>query len=127
MTNVKQKSSAEYVSAFYSMYTYIIKREDTQIRNEFYRNYWKGFDDLLMAVKPENYVDFLNKSLTTFDVFGLGLSLTYVLSRVKDKMDADVVNSMYDLFFNMMTPNVFTRYSAERALLEYDKVLSKLS
>jgi serine/threonine protein kinase len=127
MTNVKRKSSVEYVSAFYSMYTYIIKREDKEIRNEFYRKYWKGFDDLLMAVKPENYFDFLNKSLSTFDVFGLGLSLTYVLSRVKDKMDTAVVNSMYDLFFNMMTPNVFTRYSAERSLLEYDKVLSKMS
>jgi hypothetical protein len=80
---------------------------------------------LFEDVKLRNF-DFLNKSLTTFDVFGLGLSLTYVLSRVKDKMDAVVVNSMYDLFFNMMTPNVFTRYSAERALLEYDKVLSQM-
>lgn len=127
MEELKKKENTPFVNAFTSMYTYVIKREDTALRNWFYKTYWKGFDDLLMAIKPENYEEFLKKSLSTFDVFGLGLSLMFVLSRVKKMMDGVVVNEMYNLCFNMMTPNVFARYSIERALLEYDKVLSKMS
>ena len=127
MKQLKKKENTPFVNAFTSMYTYVIKREDTPLRNWFYEMYWKGFDDLLMVIKPENYEEFLKKSLSSFDVFGLGLSLMYILSRFKKMMDAKVVNEMYNLCFNMMTPNVFTRYSIERALLEYDRVLSKMS
>jgi len=127
ISNLRQKTSMAFVKAFFDMHTYIFRKEDTALRTRFYNKYWKEFEDLIMAVKPENYMDFLNKSLTTFDVFGLGLSITFVLSRVKKYMDTGVVEQLYELAFNMMTPNVFTRYSIDRALLEYDKVLSKMA
>jgi serine/threonine protein kinase len=119
---LKNKSGTDFVKAFYEVYNYIIKSENKEMRSDFYKRYWKGFEDLMMSVRVDNYTEFLNKSLRTFDVYGLGLSFLFVLNRVKKFMDAAVVVQVYELCFNMMTPNVFARYTVERALLEYDKI-----
>ena len=124
LTALKSKSGTEFVKAFYEVFNYIIKSVDGDMRADFYKRYWKGFEDLLMAIRVDNYAEFLNRSLRTFDVYGLGLSFLYVLNRVKKFMDAKVVAQVYELCFNMMTPNVFARYTVERALLEYDKIFS---
>jgi serine/threonine protein kinase len=127
LTALKNKTATDFVKAFYEVFTYIIRSVDGDMRADFYKRYWKGFEDLLMAVRVENYTEFLNKSLRTFDVHGLGLSFLFVLNRVKKFMDAKVVAQLYELSFNMMTPNVFARYTVERALLEYDKIFDRVS
>jgi serine/threonine protein kinase len=122
LTALKKKSATEFVKAFYEVFNYIIRNVDGDMKADFYKRYWKGFEDLFMSIRVENYAEFLSKSLRTFDVYGLGLSFLYVLNRVKKFMDAKVVSEVYELCFNMMTPNVFARYTVERALLEYDKI-----
>ena len=123
LESLKKKSSdVPFVKSFYEFFTYIIKSNDSELRLDFYKRYWKGFEDLLMSVRMDNYTEFLNKSLKTFDIYGLGLSFLFVLNRVKKNMDDKIVEQLYELCFNMMTPNVFARYSVERALLEYDKI-----
>lgn len=127
LANLKKKNkNMAFVEAFYEMYNYVIKREDKEVRADFYKKYWEGFEDLLLAIQPDNYDEFLKKSLTTFDVFGLGLSLLYVLNRLKNSMDKKVVDEMYDLCCKMMTPNVFARYTIDEALLEYDKIIRRM-
>ena len=122
LESLKKKIDVPFVKSFYEFFTYIIKKDDSALRMDFYKRYWKGFEELLMTVRMDNYAEFLNKSLKTFDVYGLGLSLLFVLNKVKKNMDAKIVSQVYELCFHMMTPNVFQRYSAEKALFEYDKI-----
>jgi len=122
LNDLKKKSDTPFVKTFYDVFTYVIKSSDSEMRADFYKRYWKGFEDLLRSIRLENYEAFLNSSLRTFDVYGLGLSFLYVLNKVKKWMDAKVVAQVYELCFNMMTPNVFMRYNIDMALLEYDKI-----
>jgi serine/threonine protein kinase len=89
--------------------------------------FWQGFKELINKLPANGYAKFLDISLKGFDVFGLGLTLMYVLSRTKKVLDPKSVALMDDLFFRMMTPDVYSRLSIEEATKEYEKVLVSLS
>ena len=127
MNALRKKSNLSFVTAFEIMIEYIFKREDKERRKIFSDKYWMAWRDLLLSISKENYNEFLDKTLYGFDMFGLGLSFLYILSRVKQFMPPNVVNSMNELFFKMMTPNVFVRIKVEDALNEYERIIAELS
>lgn len=88
--------------------------------------FWQGFKELINKLPANGYANFLDVSLKGFDVFGLGLTLMYVLSRTKQMLDPKSITLMDDLFFRMMTPNIYARLSIEEATKEYEKVLASL-
>ena len=62
-----------------------------------------------------------------FDVFGLGFTLLYVLSRTRKWLDENVVAALDELFFKMITPDVFSRLTIEDAMVEYERIVKGLS
>lgn len=121
--NVRTKKDTKFVSAFYTLLKYMgVSDED---RTRFYERHMAEFRELL--VKPGSFDTYLDKALAGFDVFGLGFTLMYVLARVKPWMEVRTVQAMEELFFRMMTPNVYKRATATQALAEYQKILSELS
>jgi hypothetical protein len=99
-----------------------VSQED---KNRFYQHHMTEFRELLL--KPGTFNTFLDKSLAGFDVFGLGFTLMYVLSRVKPWMDVRTISAMEDLFFKMLTPNVYKRLTISQALSQYQKIIEGMS
>ena len=121
--HLRTNKNTAFVDAFYTMLKYMgVSQED---KNRFYQRHMTEFRELLL--KPGTFNTFLDKSLAGFDVFGLGFTLMYVLSRVKPWMDVRTVSAMEDLFFKMLTPNVYKRLSSTQALTEYQKIIEGMS
>jgi len=74
-------------------------------------------------IKKSNYNEFLNKTISTIDSYGLALSLIYVLN--KSRESAQFANDLYNLFYNMMNFNVLERIGAIDALNRYEDILEK--
>ena len=123
MDAFKKRSKTEFGNAFDIMISYIFKRDDTERRKVFTERYMNAWRDLLMYIQPNKYEEFLTKTIYGFDVFGFGLTMIYVLSRLQQFMKQEMVKKMDDLFFRMMTPNIFVRITAEQANDEYKKIV----
>jgi hypothetical protein len=124
MNAIRNRANIPFVTAFNTMIQYIYTRDDAETKKEFVDKYWMGWKDLFMNIQAENYSVFLEKTLNGFDVFGFGLTLIYVLSRLRKWMKPEVVKKMNELCFRMMTPNVFVRLSIEEVAAEYDKIIA---
>jgi serine/threonine protein kinase len=121
--HLRTNINTAFVDAFYTMLKYMgVSQED---KNRFYQHHMTEFRELLL--KPGTFNTFLDKSLAGFDVFGLGFTLMYVLSRVKPWMDVRTVSAMEDLFFKMLTPNVYKRLTISQALSQYQKIIEGMS
>lgn len=71
------------------------------------------------------YRDFLEMSINTFDVFGLGIALFFVLNktRVYNILSADTDKLLFNLFFNMTRPRLHLRYTIEVACKIFKVIL----
>lgn len=73
-----------------------------------------------------NYNSFLDKSLKTFDTYGLGLSLIVVLERTKHLIDNNTYIKFFDLFFNMINPFINERYDIDKSIKIYTKLIKNI-
>ena len=101
--------------------------EEDERRKIFEQKFWAGFKLLVAKLPSGGYSTFLDASLKGFDVFGLGFTLLYVLSRTRKWLDAKVGAELDELFFKMMTPDVFSRLTIEQAIVEYERIIKGLS
>ena len=74
-------------------------------------------------LQAETYDAFIQKSVETIDLYGVGLSFLYVLAYFQKKMDPKLVIELRKLFMNMITPRVSERISVEDALNQYEKII----
>ena len=126
MAAIRIRVDNPFVNAFNIMSSYIFRKGDVERRKTFTDKYMIALKDLMLSIQPNNYDDFLNKSISGFDVFGFGLTLTYVVSRVQSFMKPVVVKQLDELLFKMMTPNIFVRLTIEQASAEYNKIIAGL-
>ena len=76
-----------------------------------------------MQINVDNYNNFLNKALDTFDVYGLGLSFMHVLEKTQHLISKSFYDILNNLFSNMMTANLDKRLLINDVLNEYEKIL----
>lgn len=82
-------------------------------------NFGKTFSE----VNNNNYEKLLNKSLETFDIYGLGLSYIHILKKSKHLVSLELYNKLEHVFFHMITADLFNRYSIEECLNNYESAL----
>lgn len=85
-------------------------------------------EDYLLTLKSLNikhYKKIVDKSYSSVDSYGLGLSLMYVLNRVNKFMDNDFSKELSELFYNMYHPNIHVRYDIGNSLLKYEQLMEK--
>ena len=88
-------------------------------RNELLRMYQTFVMDKVPNVR---YKDFLDVYFSKMDVYGLGLSMMYVLTRTQ-KFTPEFAEKALPLFFYTLSPDPFMRYSIDQLLQEYDRIL----
>jgi len=69
---------------------------------------------------------FLNDSINTIDVYGLGLSLLYILTRVNELMKPTIIKKLYNLFMEMVNSDIRFRIDIDKALLKYESIIQDL-
>lgn len=87
-----------------------------QHTNEYYRM-------VMTSLKENTYNEFLEKSISTIDSYGLAIGLIYVLNETRHIIDQQFADDLYNLFFNMLNFNVMERLSIEDALNRYEDIL----
>ena len=82
-------------------------------------------DMLFVELKKHSYSQFLNKTMNTIDVYGLGISLMYVLNQTTHLIPNDMARELNDLFMKMLHFNVFKRIDSLTAKKRYETIISR--
>ena len=93
--------------------------DDNGIRN----NFLKMYQDFIMNKLPKlQYKQFIDLYFAKMDIYGLGLSLMYVLSRTH-KFMPEFTKIASPLFLFMLYPDPTTRCPIDRLIQEYDRIM----
>ena len=85
----------------------------------------EDFYNTFLTINEENYEKFIDKSLATIDVYGLGMALMYVLIRTKHLSNKKFYEDMYNLCLHMITASIDKRYTIDIAITKYEEILKK--
>jgi serine/threonine protein kinase len=69
------------------------------------------------------YDEFAKRSIESIDIYGLGMSLQFVLAYTKRFMESGIVKELEECFFRMTTANLMERYTAEEAVDAFESAL----
>jgi serine/threonine protein kinase len=107
-------------------FDFIMRNRNDEDREEMIEKYFNDFKYCIEhEMTVDNYDTFLDKSLETIDLFGVGITFQYMLCHSKEYFDSRKFKALEDCFFNMMRPNVIYRYTVERAIEEFDKIMNR--
>jgi len=122
--DLHQDNDTKFVNAFRIFMDYILKNKDVYTEKNISDRYLLEFRKLCMdQILKNEYNTFLEKSIRSVDVYGLGMSLQFMLAHVKKFMDSDTVRNMEMCFFNMTTPNLLQRYTIDEAIDKFETIL----
>lgn len=127
ISNLKAHSEDDFVTAydtFIDMFTEHMSNEEKMRIEEIYQNdFFKTLNDQVMI---EDYDDFLEKSIKTVDIYGIGLSLQYMLNYTRHLLPPDFIKKMGELLYFMTTPDLSKRYTIVDAIAFYKIAISLL-
>jgi serine/threonine protein kinase len=117
-------SSSKISIAFRLFFDYILNNSSEKEREQEIQLYLNDFVNFINdEMIPGNYEAFLEKSLNTIDLFGVGITLKFMLSFSKSFFDSDKINALNECFFNMMRPSVVHRYNTQQAVDQFTKIM----
>ena len=79
----------------------------------------------LLELEKDDYNRFIDKSIDSFDTYGVGFALLYVLNRSKHLLSIAFAAMLYDLLtIDMINPKVFLRLTPDQLLAKYENILT---
>ena len=126
--NDNDNNDNKFVEAFRYFLDYVIYNrnnleEENAIRNKYLLKY---HEMLVEQIKPANYKLFLDKSIKTIDVYGLAMTLFYLLNCSRKFLKEKTIEQMEQCFFNMTTPNLFERYMIIESRTHFEKIMADI-
>jgi serine/threonine protein kinase len=79
---------------------------------------------MVNEIKDMSYDDFLEQSLDTIDIYGVGIAMFYLISHCRLLLDTEFYRSLRELFYRMITPDLTKRITVDQLLDEYEIILS---
>jgi hypothetical protein len=73
----------------------------------------------------KNYQMFIKKSITSIDVYGLGITLLYILKNTKRLVKEQLYTDLHNLGLNMVNADLVKRVTADDALSQYETILTE--
>lgn len=77
------------------------------------------------SIVIDGYDNFVNKSLETFDLYGLGISLFLLVNSCRHLFKKTFIKKLTTLCYYITTPNLTKRYDIQSALKKYEEILEK--
>jgi serine/threonine protein kinase len=105
MDNLRDKKS-KTVSAFRNFFSFVINQYDSsEMQSRAIHQYMDGFMNFMTTQLPE-YKAFLQTSLETLDLYGVGIAIAYVNNMTKHLVDENFSKDLHDLAFQMTNSNL---------------------
>ena len=85
-------------------------------------------DDFFSFLEKDKlpYAEFLDRSVDTIDMYGLGMSLIYVLAKSYELMESQTVKKLDSLFSKMIHPDIQQRIKLSDAFILYQNIIRGL-
>lgn len=123
---VNRNKKNNHVENMHSYFYYVLNsntnRDEYRKNRAVYLNDYKRF--LIDGVDTYKYDEFLEKSIDTIDTYGLGFTMMHWLIYAKPFLDAQLVDKLYVLFYQMITPNLIGRLRIEEARNQFEHILT---
>jgi serine/threonine protein kinase len=124
-TNRNVNMPSTFSNTFKMLFGYIEnpKTVEKQLKTKFFEDLEEFF--INDSYTKRNYMEFLGDSTITIDIYGLGVSLMYVLTNTPHLIDNNLFEELYDIFYKMMHPNLLERYDIDVLIQDYEFILNK--
>ena len=83
------------------------------------------FYNFFMSLKKDQYTYYIEKTLNSIDIYGLGVSFLHVLNNCKHLMDASTFIDFKELFKTMVSASLEIRPNIDELLQRYELILEK--
>jgi serine/threonine protein kinase len=127
VSNIKSHYQDDFVSAydtFIDMFTeHMSPVEKIKIEELYQSDFFKTFSEQVMI---EDYDSFLEKSIKTIDIYGVGLALQYMLNYSRHLLQENFIKKMSEICYFMTTENLSQRYTIVDAIEIYKQAISLL-
>lgn len=120
--DLKQNRDTKFTTAFVIFMDYFLRKRSKDEEKTIYDRYITDFKNTIIN-QMKNYDDFAKRSIETLDVYGLGMSLQYILSYTKQFMETGIVKELEECFFRMTTANLMDRYTISEATSAFESAL----
>jgi serine/threonine protein kinase len=125
--NDKKKRNNQFVKAFSNFINYVIYNRNDSDKDLITHKYLMAYYKMMIEqIKSENYELFLDKSIKTIDVYGLGMTFFYLLNCSRKFLKGETIEQMEQCFFNMTTPNLFERYTIMESRTHFEKIIEDI-
>ena len=119
--NFYSKKNTKFSTAFSVFMEYIGHNKTDAEKIAFMTKYFNGYKQLSYQIVPNNYENFLKKSAQTVDVYGLGLSIFYLLNCSRKFLNSQFIEEMEQCCYMMTTENPQERYYIHEAFAHFEK------
>jgi serine/threonine protein kinase len=122
---LKKNSKDKIATTFKTFFSYVIKSDISSGDYEFVvQAFFKDYYNMLLHQTTENNYDaFLDKSLNTFDIYGVGIAFMLVFVNSVHLTVELLINEFTDLFYYMVCPDLDKRINIETLLTRYELAL----
>jgi len=121
--NKKNKHVEHMHNYFYYVLNPNISRDDYRKDRGVFLNEYKRF--LTDGIDRYEYNDFLEKSIDSIDTYGLGFTMMHWLIYAKPFLDVQIVDKLYVLYYQMITPDLLGRLRIEEARSQLEYIITE--
>lgn len=124
--DIKTKKNNNFSNAMRTFFYFTI---DQTVKNNIYSNkidyFIQNLNELIQINlnKKKEYLHFLNSSIDTIDIYGMGISYIYVLHKTKNITDKIIYDKLEELFNSMICPNYVERPNINTIIIQYNNIL----
>ena len=126
VNNLNIKEHHKCSTAINILFYYIINKKMNETeKNKFIDIFLHDYKNMLNGIVEGKYKDFLEKSVETLDLYGGAITFYLLLNNIQHLLETQLVKELNDLFYHMITPDLFKRYSIKIAMGKYNEILEK--
>lgn len=123
LQEISNNPEVDSTKAFKSFYSFVI---DSNTESQEFKEHMAGFYQTLIAeLTMANYKNFITKSITSVDVYGLGIALLYILNNTEHLLKEALHRDLRNLGNTMIDSQLSKRISTNTALASYETILTE--
>jgi serine/threonine protein kinase len=93
-------------------------------RVDFCQRMVRDYATFVMLEREQNgFLQFIVAATNKFDIYGLGLTMIYLLNHWKEPATHPAREPLYELAYNMINPNIYERYDIETVSDNYVNIM----
>jgi serine/threonine protein kinase len=120
--DLKKDRDTKFTTAFRIFMDYFLRNRSKADEKIMCDRYIMDFKNTVLNQMKE-YDTFASKSIESIDVYGLGMSLQFMLAYTKRFMESVIVKELDECFFRMTTANLAERYTIKEATDAFESAL----